>query len=175
MWENMDKIIQIIESRIDLISKTSDLYDPQYCSKDNEYCSLKSSDIIRPFVQMKKPSDFAYGFKSHCTSITDSLSKLESCLRSRQKNKSKTFPQFCNEFLPPSKNISLENFPIMYPLKQKDFYDYDPICIMSRGLIFDDIIMNIIRNKNLAHHNEEYDCIFTKIENNIIYMYRGLL
>ena len=61
MWENMDKIIQIIESRIDLISKTSDLYDPQYCSKDNEYCSLKSSDIIRPFVQMKKPSEFAYG------------------------------------------------------------------------------------------------------------------
>ena len=53
MWGNVDKIIQTIESRIDLISKTSDLYDPQYFSKDNEDCSLKSSHIIGEFVQMK--------------------------------------------------------------------------------------------------------------------------
>ena len=46
MWENVDKTIQIIESRIDLIYKTTDLYDPQYFSKDNEYCSLKPSHII---------------------------------------------------------------------------------------------------------------------------------
>ena len=46
MWENVDMIIQIIESRIDLILKTTDLYDSQYCSKDNEDCSLKYSHII---------------------------------------------------------------------------------------------------------------------------------
>ena len=52
MWENVDKTIQIIESRIDLISKKTDLYYPQYCSKDNEDCSHKSSKIIGEFVQM---------------------------------------------------------------------------------------------------------------------------
>ena len=47
------KTIEIIESRIDLISKTIDLYDPQYCSKDNKYFSLKSSHIIGEFFHMK--------------------------------------------------------------------------------------------------------------------------
>ena len=61
----MDKTIQIIESRIDLINKTTYLYDPQYCSKYNEDCSLKSVNIIGEFVPMKKPHDFMYGFKSN--------------------------------------------------------------------------------------------------------------
>ena len=113
--------------------------------------------------------------KSHSTSINEILSKLEGCLHSRRKNKIRTFPPFVNEFLPPSKNIPLTDLPIMYPLKQKDLYDYDPRCIMSSGLMIDDIIMNIIRNKKLSHPTEENDCLFTHIENNIIYMYRGSL
>ena len=50
MWDNVDKTIQIIESRIDLISKTTYLYYPQYCSKDNEDCSFKYSHIIGEFL-----------------------------------------------------------------------------------------------------------------------------
>ena len=46
MWDNVDKTIQIIDSQIDLINKRTDLYDPQYFSKDNEDCSLKYSYII---------------------------------------------------------------------------------------------------------------------------------
>ena len=76
--------------------------------------------------------------------------------------------------LPLSKKISLTDCPIMYPLKQKDTCDYDPICNMSSGLMFYYIIMNIIRNKNLAHPIEENECLFTQIENHIIYMYRGV-
>ena len=53
MWENVDKTIQRIESQIDLISKTTYLYDPQYCSKNNEDCSLKSSHIIGESVPIK--------------------------------------------------------------------------------------------------------------------------
>ena len=46
----------------------------------------------------------------------------------------------------------------MYPLKQKILCDYDPRCIMSSGLMFDDIIMNIIRNKKLELQKEGYYC-----------------
>ena len=53
MWENVDKTIKRIESRIELITKTTDSYDPQYCSKDNEDCSLKYSHTIAEFVHMK--------------------------------------------------------------------------------------------------------------------------
>ena len=85
------------------------------------------------------------------------------------------FPLFGNEFLPQSKNITLIYFPIIHLLKQKDICDCDPRCIVSSGLMFDDIIIDIISNKKLAHSTEENDCIFTQIENNIIYMYRGSL
>ena len=61
----------------------------------------------------------------------------------------------------------------MYPLKQNDLCEYNHIFIMSSDLMFDDIIMTMIRNKILARHNVENDCLFTKIENSIIYMYRG--
>ena len=33
---------------------------------------------------------------------------------------------------------------------------------MSISLVFDEIIMNIIRNKKLAFHNYENDCLFTQ-------------
>ena len=43
MWGNVDDTIQIIESRIDLINRKTDLYDPKYCSPDNDGCSQQSS------------------------------------------------------------------------------------------------------------------------------------
>ena len=69
MWDNVDNTIQIIESLIELINIRTDLYDLQYCSKDNEDCSLKSSHIIGEFVSMNEPHDFMYGCKSQCTSM----------------------------------------------------------------------------------------------------------
>ena len=80
MCANVEKIIQIIESRNAFISKIPYLYDPQYCSKDNEDFSLKYSHIIGEFLQMQKQFVFAYGFKSHCTSINERFSKLEGYL-----------------------------------------------------------------------------------------------
>ena len=60
MWENVDNTIQIIESQNDLINRRTDLYYPQYCPKENEDCSLKSSHIIGYFLPIK----FIYEFKS---------------------------------------------------------------------------------------------------------------
>ena len=71
MWENVDKTIQRIESRIDLINRRTYLYDPKYCSQYNEGCSLKFSQIIGEFVPMKEPHYFMYRFKSQCTSINE--------------------------------------------------------------------------------------------------------
>ena len=46
IWDNVYMTVQRIESQIDLSPKTTDLYDPRYYSKDNEDCSLRSSNII---------------------------------------------------------------------------------------------------------------------------------
>ena len=60
-------------------------------------------------------------------------------------------------------------------MKQKELCDYDTRCIMSSGLMFDEIIMGIIRKNEFPHPTEENDFLFTHIDNNIIYMYRGSL
>ena len=39
MWGNVDNTNQIIESLIDLINRKTDLYDPRFCSQENEGCS----------------------------------------------------------------------------------------------------------------------------------------
>ena len=54
MWDNVDNTIQMFESRIDLINRKTDLYDPKVSSQDNDGCSLKSSHIIGEFMPMKK-------------------------------------------------------------------------------------------------------------------------
>ena len=46
---------------------------------------------------------------------------------------------------------------------------------MSICLIFDDIKMNIFRNKAENQHMEVVDIYFTKIEDKNIFMYRGIL
>ena len=73
---------------------------------------------------MKKPFEFLYGFKSHSTYINE-FSRLEGFLHLRRKNKISTFTPFGNEILPTSKNITLTDYNITYPMKQKDICDYD--------------------------------------------------
>ena len=63
----------------------------------------------------------------------------------------------------------------MYPMKNKDLCDDDPECIMSSVLMFDYIIMDVISNNEFTHPSEEYNYLYIQIDNNIIYMYRGLL
>ena len=52
-------------------------------------------------------------------------------------------------------------------MKQKDLCDYDPRCIMSSGLMFDDIIMGTIKRNEFPHPTAETDCVFTQIDFNI--------
>ena len=124
----------------------------------------------------EKQHNILYGFKSQYTSINWRLSKFEGCLNSRRENESKAFPQLTNEFLPPSKNISLKKDHTIYPMNQKDLCDYDPICIMSSGAMFDDIIMDTIKWNEFPHLTAEtYFVLQILVLTSIfIFMYKGL-
>ena len=61
MWGNVDRIILWIEAQIDFDSKTTDLYDPQYCSKEYEDCSLPPSRFIRELVIWRNHLDMRMG------------------------------------------------------------------------------------------------------------------
>ena len=69
----------------------------------------------------------------------------------------------------------MKDNPILYPSKQKYISDYYPRCLISSGLMFDEIIISIIIKKALECHLEGVDSYFTKIEKNRTYMYRGSL
>ena len=75
-WGKVCDIIQEIESRIDLINRTTGLYDPKFCSPDNDGCSQRSSHNIEEFVTMKKRNFIHPGFKSQFASINERISKL---------------------------------------------------------------------------------------------------
>ena len=45
-WGKVYDTIQVIKSRIDLTNRTTDLYDPKFCSPDNYCCSQRSSHNI---------------------------------------------------------------------------------------------------------------------------------
>ena len=78
-----------------------------------------------------------------------------------------TISQF---FLPSSTNIVFNGQQILYPLKKKNICYYNPRCVMPSGLMFDDIKINIFRNKLVNQHVKVVDSYFTKTENNKIYV-----
>ena len=59
MWESVEKTIQIIESRIDLICKTTDLYDPKYFPKkmnifhSNIFILLENLCILKTHLSLR--------------------------------------------------------------------------------------------------------------------------
>ena len=90
--------------------------------------------------------------------------------------KSKTFEPLQKVFLPPSKTITLKKNHIIFPIKNKDICDNDPRCIMSSVLMVDDIITDHIKTtQSSKEYTEEHDCVFTQIDTDMIYIYRGSL
>ena len=114
-------------------------------------------------------------FKFNCPSINKRLNKLEVYLQSR-KTKSNIFSPPQKDFLPPSKKNTLKKKNTNFPMKNKDFCDHDPRCIMSCGFIFDDIIMDYMkRNQSSKKIKQGSDFVFTQMDTDMIYIYRGTL
>ena len=109
-------------------------------------------------------------FKFNCPSINKRLNKLEVYLQSR-KTKSNTFSPLQKDFLPTSKTITLKKNNTIFPMKNKDLCDHDPRCIMSCGLMFDDIIMDYIkRTQSSKKFKHGYDLVFTQMDTDMIYI-----
>ena len=61
-------------------------------------------------------------------------------------------------------------------MKNRDLCDHDPRCIMSCGLMFDDIIMDYMKRTQYSKtFKQGYDFVFTQMDTDMIYIYRGTL
>ena len=76
IWENVDKTIQIIESRIEFNTKTTEFYGSKYFSKEDKGCSLQSYHLIRESLQLNRILENGHGFKSHFISLNERFYKL---------------------------------------------------------------------------------------------------
>ena len=97
-------------------------------------------------------------FKTNCSSIEQRFKKLGDGLLSKiGKNKHK-FPIFDNDFLSSSNQIKLKSTDLIFPIKQDDICDYNPLCFMSSGMMLDNIIMDIFTQstKNTTKANQEH-------------------
>ena len=78
-------------------------------------------------------------------------------LSKRGKNKH-TCPILDNDFLASSNRIKLKSTDYIFPIKEDDICDYNPLCFMSSGMMLDDIIMNIFTQstKNTTEAHQEH-------------------
>ena len=163
--------IEYMESRTDPENRTTNLYDPHFCYSDNE----DASHVIGGYVEMKKGNCIQSDFKFNCPSINQRLNKLEVHLQS-SKTKQNTFSPLQKDFLPPSKKIILKKNHTLFPMKNKDLCDHDPRCIMSCGLMCDDIIRGYIkRTKSSKKPKQGYDFVFSQMDTDTVYIYSGSL
>ena len=69
-----------------------------------------------------------------------------------------------------SKQLNIGPKYLIFPIKHGDICDYNPRYFISSGLIIDDIIMDLF-----SDITEQKKDLFTKINDDEIYLYRGSL
>ena len=82
-------------------------------------------------------------FKTNFSSVEHQYKKIGDSFNKIRGENNHTCPMFDNEFLGYSKQIKLCPRDYIFPIKQEDVCDYNPLCFMSSGLMLDDIIMNL--------------------------------
>ena len=74
------------------------------------------------------------------------------------------------------KKITLKKRNTIFPMKNKYLCYHDPRCIISCGLMVYDIIMYHIKiTQSSKIYKQGHDCVFTKMDTGMIYIYRGTL
>ena len=71
--------------------------------------------------------------------------------------------------------MKLKSTDYIFQIKHDDICDYNPLCLMSSGMILDDIIMNIFtqstKKSTTAHHKH----LFSRFKDDAIQLYKGYM
>ena len=123
---------------------------PLIVNKDNLGCVLQCT-------QFPGKKTNGYIFQKNCSSIKQRYMKLGDGFRKKVKNKH-TCHMFDNIFLGPSKQMKLCPRDYIFPIKQDNIFDYNPLCFISSGLILDYIIMNLFTDstKKSTQSNQKH-------------------
>ena len=95
-------------------------------------------------------------------------------LRKRGKNKY-TCPIFDNDFLASSNKMKLKSTDYIFPIKQDDICDSNPLCFMSIGMMLDDIIMNIFTQSTKESMMAHQEHLISRFKDDAIQLYKGYM
>ena len=130
-----------MESRIDPENRTTNLYDPHFCYSENE----DNPHVIGGYVQ------------NFLGSIVNQLSKgliNWMCTYIQGRQRETHFYHYKKiSYLKAKKWCKKKNY-TLFTMKPKDLCDHDPSCIISCGLMCDDIIRDYIKRMESSKHPE---------------------
>ena len=99
-----------------------------YVSEMSTHCSKGNLECVHQCIKLHQTKTNGLIFKTNCSSIEQRFKKLGDGLLSKiGKNKHK-FPIFDNDFLSSSNQIKLKATLFIFPIKQDDICDYNPLC-----------------------------------------------
>ena len=82
---------------------------------------------------------------------------------------------FDKEFLSSSKQLKLCPKDCIFPIKQEDICDNNPLCFMTSGLMIENIIMNLFTDSTQKTTDSVQKHLFSKIQDDTIHLYKGSL
>ena len=143
-----------------------------YITQTLTHCSKVNLDCVHQCIKINQKQTNGLIFEIKCSSIRQRFKKIgDGLLRKRGKNK-QTSRIFDNDFLVYSNQMKLKSTDYIFPIKKDDICDYNPLCFMSSGMMFDEIIMNIftqITKESTVAHQEN---LFSIFKDNSIKLYK---
>ena len=128
-----------------------------YISQSPAHCSKGNIEYVLQCTKFPQNKSNGYMFQTNCSSIKQRYMKLGVFFKKMVKN-NHTCPMFDNYFLASSKQIKLCTRDYIFPIKQDDICDYNPLCFMSSGLMLDNIIINLFTDstKQTTESHQKY-------------------
>ena len=141
--ENVSNIIKKIYEIINFNESTCDLYTMDYISQSPTHCSKGNLQCVLQCTKFPDKQNNGLIFQTNCSSIKQQYMKLGDSLQKQMGKNKHTCPMFDYDFLASSNQMKLCTTDYIFPIKQYDICDYNPLFFMSSGLMLDNIIMNI--------------------------------
>ena len=125
-----------------------------YITQMLTHCSKGNLDCVHQCTKFHQKQTNGLIFETNCYSIRKRFMKLGYGLLRKRGNNKHTCHIFDNDFLASSNQMKLKSTDYIFPIKQDDICDYNPLCFMSSGMMLDNIIMNIFTQstKNPRRH-----------------------
>ena len=158
-WENISNVIRKIYKLINFNESGCDLYTMDYISQSPTHCSKGNLQCVLQCTKFHHKIKKFLIFETNWSSIKQRFMKLGYGLQRRRGKNKHTCPMFDNDFLASSNQMKLCTTDYIFPIKQDDICDYNPLCFMSSLLVIDYIIMNIftqITKKSNTSHQDNF-------------------